>query len=202
MNLQDITTWTVSADHKASPKNENPKPQEKDFYLRKDEGASWGDFLYKEWNAFEQECKQHTYACSPTLVAGDYPAEMFDSPKYQGLYGTLWCDIEKDTYDRFLLHGKSGYQMTETRQYLQLKQPVKEQVPKEITERKTDLGLSNNIEPCPFCGGTEGEQVFLGRTEPDHYQITCICCAVRMKHDRKDKVIGIWNNRKPLEDHN
>lgn len=80
--------------------------------------------------------------------------------------------------------------------------PVEEQLPKEITKRKTDLGLSNNIEPCPFCGGAEGEQVFLGRTEPDHYQITCICCSVKMKHDRKDKVIGIWNNRKPLSDFN
>lgn len=31
------------------------------------------------------------------------------------------------------------------------------------------LGHDNHIEPCPFCGGEEGEQVFLGRVNPDHF---------------------------------
>ena len=64
-------------------------------------------------------------------------------------------------------------------------------IPDHIHERHTGV-----------CGGIEGEQVFLGRTTPDHFIITCICCSVKMKHDRKDKVIGIWNNRKPLADFN
>lgn len=86
-----------------------------------------------------------------------------------------------------------------TRQSYELIPKVKEH---QLTINKIALGHNNNIDPCPFCGGKEGDHVFLGRVEPDHYQIVCCCCSVKMKHDRKDKVIGIWNNRKPLEDHN
>jgi hypothetical protein len=63
-----------------------------------------------------------------------------------------------------------------------------------------NLGHNNNIEPCPFCGGKEGEEVFLGMVAPAHFRIACGRCSVVMIQDRKDKVIGIWNNRKPLED--
>lgn len=57
------------------------------------------------------------------------------------------------------------------------------------------LGHDNNIYPCPFCGGEEGDQVFLGHVEPAHWQIVCCYCNIKMKHDRRDKVIGIWNTR-------
>lgn len=57
------------------------------------------------------------------------------------------------------------------------------------------LGYNNHILPCPICGGKEGETVILGRVSPDHFRIICTPCNLLMKHDRKDKVIGIWNNR-------
>ena len=62
-----------------------------------------------------------------------------------------------------------------------------------------NLGHNNHIKDCPFCGSKEGEDVFLGYKYP-HYIISCGRCSVRMKQDRKDKAIGLWNNRKLLED--
>lgn len=56
----------------------------------------------------------------------------------------------------------------------------------------------HNLKPCPFCGATEDNEfndLILSQVPPAHYQIKCGCCGVTMKWDRKDKVIGIWNNR-------
>lgn len=57
-----------------------------------------------------------------------------------------------------------------------------------------DLGKSNNIKPCPFCGSEEGENVILCYNYPK-YRIACIPCGVVMLADRKDKIIENWNNR-------
>ena len=56
------------------------------------------------------------------------------------------------------------------------------------------LGKDNGILPCPFCNSPEGENVILGY-EYQRFRITCVPCSVTMAHDRKDKVIGFWNNR-------
>jgi hypothetical protein len=56
------------------------------------------------------------------------------------------------------------------------------------------FGVSNNISPCPFCGGVEGDDVFLGYEYPK-YRIACVPCDIVMRDDRKDKVIANWNNR-------
>jgi len=60
------------------------------------------------------------------------------------------------------------------------------------------LGHNNGILPCPHCGGKEGKDVILGYDYPN-YRIACVPCAVVMHHDRKDKVIGMWNGRTHLK---
>lgn len=69
--------------------------------------------------------------------------------------------------------------------------------PTEIGEETFDFGHNNGVLPCPFCGGTEGDNVILGYEYPN-YRIACVPCAVVMRHDRKDKVIGMWNNQSRL----
>jgi len=54
---------------------------------------------------------------------------------------------------------------------------------------------TKQLNDCPFCGAKAGEELFMYRTEPDHYQVRCTFCQASMKHDRADKVIGIWNHR-------
>lgn len=113
MQFKDITTWTISADHKARPKNPYEKPM---FTGSAYEGVS-------NWTVFEQFATQHTYACSPTLVAGDYPAEdvelvwqiRYFHPHIGNFYDWQSCSLE---YAK-----SSNSSMEETRQYLQLKQP-------------------------------------------------------------------------------
>lgn len=61
-----------------------------------------------------------------------------------------------------------------------------------------DLGKSNHISPCPFCGGKEGDNVILGYEYPK-YRIACVPCGVVMINDRKDKVITNWNRRTPTD---
>lgn len=51
----------------------------------------------------------------------------------------------------------------------------------------------DNRLPCPFCGNQPswyGEAL-----EDDHFYIKCDTCQFVIKADRRDKVIGIWNNR-------
>lgn len=52
---------------------------------------------------------------------------------------------------------------------------------------------TENLLPCPFCG-TQPE--WINEAIPDaHYYIRCPNCHITMKEDRRDKVIGFWNNR-------
>lgn len=62
------------------------------------------------------------------------------------------------------------------------------------TGKPVNLGVTNGIDPCPLCGGKEGDDVFLGYKEP-RYMITCVPCSLRIIDDRKDKVQGKWNTR-------
>lgn len=59
------------------------------------------------------------------------------------------------------------------------------------------MGVTNGINPCPLCGGKEGESVLLGYDEP-RYMITCCNCNLRIVDDRKDKVKGKWNTREGI----
>jgi len=119
MNFTDIKTWVVSADHKARPKNPNRKPTESHYYQRKEEGISWGDYLYKDWQKIEQECKDHTYSVDETLALGEYPAEIFGDVvwQYSVTRGMSWeFEIDEDTHRDSLIVGLP------TRQFLPLKQ--------------------------------------------------------------------------------
>lgn len=66
---------------------------------------------------------------------------------------------------------------------------------KQQIEKAGSFGRDNGILPCPFCGSPEGDNVILGYEYPN-FRIACVPCSVVMRHDRKDKVIGHWNNRK------
>lgn len=50
-----------------------------------------------------------------------------------------------------------------------------------------------NLLPCPFCGSSPE---WINEAIADsHYYIKCPNCHIIMKEDRRDKVIGMWNNR-------
>ena len=51
--------------------------------------------------------------------------------------------------------------------------------------------------PCPFCG-TQPEWINEALAD-SHYYIRCPFCHIAMKEDRRDKVIGMWNNRSQLK---
>lgn len=110
MEFKEIKTWVISPDHKARPKNPYPLS----------ESNGW------PFNSFEQQAKEHIYHCSPSLVAGEYPAEDVE---------LVWQQCM--AYDELLQPIESGWQICSmedaerdnkkgwsTRQYLQLKQPV------------------------------------------------------------------------------
>lgn len=51
-----------------------------------------------------------------------------------------------------------------------------------------------NLLPCPFCGS---QPEWINEVLADsHFYIKCQNCHIIMKEDRRDKVIGMWNNRK------
>jgi Lar family restriction alleviation protein len=52
---------------------------------------------------------------------------------------------------------------------------------------------TENLLPCPFCG-TQPEWINEALSD-SHYYIKCPHCQFVMKQDRRDKVIGFWNNR-------
>jgi hypothetical protein len=60
------------------------------------------------------------------------------------------------------------------------------------------MGVANGIDPCPLCGGKEGESVILGYKHP-YYRITCTDCSLIITDDRKDKVQGKWNTRNGVD---
>lgn len=56
--------------------------------------------------------------------------------------------------------------------------------------------FTDQLLPCPFCGGKPNETVFFCGVIIFHYTVKCINCSVSMNDDRIDKVIGLWNSRK------
>lgn len=68
----------------------------------------------------------------------------------------------------------------------------------EALESATEFDrIYRDLLPCPFCGGKPRDDVWIGPI-PDtgHWYIKCGHCGCNMKHDRRDKVISIWNHRK------
>ena len=57
---------------------------------------------------------------------------------------------------------------------------------------------TERIKDCPFCGAEYGELtgVHFGSFPDSKFKIGCINCSVTMTHDRRDKVIAFWNQRK------
>lgn len=152
MEFKDITTWTISADHKARPKNENQKGQEKDFYLRKSEELNWGEYYNKIWREFETFATQHTFACSETLLPGDYPVEDVELV-WQVKEETEidWTTENTNAYNAFVDYNDYAIYAAscgcfETRQYLQLKQPVKEQEIKTIMKLTVKEAIEQGFE--------------------------------------------------------
>lgn len=107
MEFKDIKIWLVDTDHKARPKNPYPKTLPSPHPCVTNFNPEHIDF----WN----QAKQHVYHCSPSL-AGEYKAADVELvwQRHDWLTNT-WVNSIKN---------KAGYTY---RQYLQLKQPVKEQ---------------------------------------------------------------------------
>ena len=47
------------------------------------------------------------------------------------------------------------------------------------------------ILPCPLCGNRD---IYFGQLPPEFF-IKCIPCGLIVKQDRRDKVVGIWDQR-------
>lgn len=143
MEFKDITTWTVTPDHKARPKN--PYSQQ------------WFDFnkqredLKSSYSKFEAFAAQYTYHCSPSLVAGEYPAADVEL-----VFQVRYWDTNKQAFYNWQTTTEAFVKsitnsMDETRQYLQLKQPVKEQ--EVIHLDINDFAISESDLERAFCFG-------------------------------------------------
>lgn len=143
MNLQDITAWTVTADHKARPKNPN-RCTDGTYVscVNLPDGPNCDGC--NDYIKFEQDIKEHTYACSETLLPGDYPAEMFELVWQLYWPDNSWINCANWYYSHYNNDFKkfASDKALETRQYLQLKQPVKEQEVKPEESKPTYLPLS------------------------------------------------------------
>lgn len=73
--------------------------------------------------------------------------------------------------------------------------PEREPVGVEESQFDKNRFYTKQLNDCPFCGAKAGEELFMYRAQPDHYKVVCSFCQASMKHDRADKVIGIWNHR-------
>lgn len=54
------------------------------------------------------------------------------------------------------------------------------------------------LKPCPLCDGKQGKDVFIGCLGNSQWRIHCVPCDLSITNDRKDKVIGLWNERSEL----
>lgn len=79
-DFNSITTWSVSKGV-ATPVNPHETATAADYYRRKSEGISWGDFLKKQWMDFEAEKQQHTYATN--APDGSYSTDCFGKIVWQ-----------------------------------------------------------------------------------------------------------------------
>lgn len=115
MQFKDITTWTVTPDNMVRPKNPYEVIKCNVLCIAIDDIDKSDDF--------EAFAKQHVYHCSPSLVAGEYPAEMFELVWQIQMDKKLnggWETIPTKDLSGYVFNGSKWV----VRQYLQLKQPV------------------------------------------------------------------------------
>lgn len=143
MNVQYVKVWTVSADHKARPKNIHC------MFINLGFAAPPRNPKYE---AFETFATQHIYACSPTLLPGDYPAEDVELVWQSRLRGfdSTWQNVLPEAYQRSNNDFKEYSDYCDNmdafaRQYLQLKQPVKDQEAISSIEHFIELATFSNI---------------------------------------------------------
>lgn len=66
-----------------------------------------------------------------------------------------------------------------------------------------DPYLLRTIKHCPLCGHPYDGDIVMTAYRPDPnsgitwFRIRCIPCGLFIEQDRKDKAIGMWNNRSP-----
>lgn len=117
MKYEDIKTWVVLPEHKATPKNHH-----------------YGDSRYENERIlaeqWEQFAAQHVYHCSPSLVAGEYPAADVELVwQWYSNSAHEWMPVpvrDIEIYKHFgALSLHYSNKRLSTRQYLQLKQPYK-----------------------------------------------------------------------------
>lgn len=64
------------------------------------------------------------------------------------------------------------------------------------TEYDHNKAETARLEPCPFCGGKAGHDVFFhGYESPGHFYVKCSKCQTQTRDDRPDKVVANWNHR-------
>lgn len=114
MKFKDITTWTVTPDHKARPKN----PFKKGTHGLNESGIP----ILLDIR-FEQFADQHVYHCSPSLVAGEYPAADVELVWQYTFDGIVWSNARGENYSKYLNFTEFAKSIPEfkTREFLQLK---------------------------------------------------------------------------------
>lgn len=156
--LSDVKTWTVTADHKARPKN--PFIYENDIVK---------DMI--ECERFEQFAQQNTFACDESLLPGDYPSEIFCEPIWQYLnesFGGIWVDMNYNPIDI----NDNRY-----RQYLPLKSehtPVKQESKKHHEAKQFTFDQKDTVMGWARDRGSRYLQSMYPKFGPNKEPILCI----------------------------
>lgn len=152
-----------------------------------------------EWSDFERTVQPYPVFNSKGEPVKEFngEAELVRQKKVEnGAY--CWIDISDLAYDNIRKASEqAGYKTWFTRQVFIITEPEKSSEPESGDETQFDKNrfYTKQLADCPFCGSKAGEELFMYRAEPDHYLVRCCFCTASMKHDRADKVIGIWNHR-------
>lgn len=102
----EIKTWVISPDHKARPKNPYAP-----MVATCDDDNVCDEYPNSYYTDFETFATQHIYHCSPSLVAGEYPAEMvklqrlcmysWNKPRYKPVSEEWYQDMKDSTENVF-----------------------------------------------------------------------------------------------------
>ncbi|OQB12814.1 MAG: hypothetical protein BWY15_02108 [Firmicutes bacterium ADurb.Bin193] len=139
--------------------------------------------LHKGWKATEHEFVAILSFASPKEETNkDWVKEQVD--RFQKFLDSM-PDEELDKMVKQV--EESGISGPTVEEYFAALGGKKEETPASKGETQS------NIKPCPFCG-TQPE--WYGEAISDgHYALRCPNCHCMIREDRRDKTIGIWNNR-------